>query len=152
MTIAALMLLNSNIIFAAEQGSNPYVCNQNDLPEISDKRNFKVGAGSKGSYPSILAETQSIKINQQNTTIEVWTTWVGSQRDRSSMMLPTFGKMKRLYIIDYRTMKINMKYVALLNCDGSIIMDREPNSWDDIVPGSIEEQITQSIVEKYKLK
>jgi hypothetical protein len=151
MTIAALMLLNSNAVFAAEQGSNPYVCNQNDLIELTDKRYFEV-AGS-GKWPNILADTRSIKIDQKNKIVEVWTVWLGSEKARADMSFPALGKIKRFSAINYKTMQVNLKGIGFYDCNGGVIKSADGDSeWSDIIPGSIDEQITQSIIEKYKLK
>ena len=153
-TIAALMLLNANAVFADEQTPNPYVCNQNDLPELTDNRYFQVAIGRKGEWPSILADTQSIKIDRKNKKIEVWTVWLGSEKDRISMPpFPTFAKMKRFDTINYQTMQRNLKGVGFYDCDGGVLVSTNGNDvWHDLTPGSIDEQIAQSIIKKYKLK
>jgi len=134
------------------------VCSENEISFINDKRYF--GVASADSFPLMLADAKTIQIDKKNKTIKVWTIWVGSNSGREYWInllgkydnYANYGYDKSLDTINYGSMKFKSNSATHYNCNGSNISSSNTSEWNDIVPGSVMEMITESIMEKYKLK
>ncbi len=134
------------------------VCSENEISFINDKRYF--GVASADSFPLILADAKTIQIDKKNKTIKVWTAWIVSEAERQHRgnilgkydNYDNYGYDKKLDTINYGSMKVKLNSSTNYNCDGSNISSINTSEWNDIVPDSVMEMITESIMKKYKLK
>jgi hypothetical protein len=146
----------------AEDAATPlgYVCKPADIPWITDKRYF--GVTGSDVLPSRLADTQTMQIDREKKTVKVWITWLASEQERQDMILDmgrfldysNFGYRNELHIIDYANMRTLTKSIADYNCNGSVLHNKDYNGidWKEIIPESVMERITRSIIKKYDLK
>jgi hypothetical protein len=132
------------------------VCTQDELAFLNDKRYFRVS--SSDDYPIIVADAKTIRIDKKNKTIQVWTTYVSNQKNKNSLIqgfgqnYNNFGFLRALNIINYRNMTSRIITSTDYNCDGSSIMTSGISSWQNIIPDSVMEAITDNIMKKYNLK
>lgn len=135
------------------------VCSEDELSFSNDKRYFYVSSGGYSS--SILADGKTITIDKKNKIIKVWTVWLATENGRQDYIeslgkydnYDNFGYRKNLTIINYGNMKNKTDSLTDYNCNGGVIYsNNSKGEWDDIVPGSVMEGITESIVKKYNLK
>ena len=137
----------------------PFVCSLKEISAYFDDRYFATDtASSNGTYPTILLDTQSVKIDKKKKTIEVWTIWLASEYGREKFMQTTgktdpFGSMKRLNVYDYGLRRVSLKSAILSNCDGGIInVSEKEGEWQSIAPNSVDDSLMQDIIKKYNLK
>lgn len=135
------------------------VCSEDELSFSNDKRYFYVASSDDSS--SILADGKTITIDKKNKIIKVWTVWLATEVGRQNTIeslgkyenYDNFGYSKDLEIINYGNMKRKTDSSTYYNCNGGVIYsNHSKGEWRDIVPGSVMEGITESIVKKYKLK
>jgi hypothetical protein len=87
---------------------------------------------------------------------------LASDQERQDMILDmgrfidysNFGYRNELHIIDYANMRTLTKSIADYNCNGSVLHNKDYNEidWNEIIPESVMERATQSIMKKYDLK
>lgn len=137
------------------------VCAESEISFTNDKRYFEVASTADNSFPLIVADSKTIKIDKKSKIIKIWTTWIASDSERQNKIstlgqynnYDNFGYDKGLDTINYGSMKSKTDKYSRYNCNGSVITSSNNSSeWDDIVPGSVMEVITNSIVKKYNLK
>ncbi len=132
------------------------VCTQDELSFLNDKRYFDVA--SSDTNPSIVADAKTIRIDKKNKVIQVWITFISNQKERDSWIQKygqdynNYGYYKSLYIINYGNMTYKTNTGTNYNCDGSPIKSFGASEWKSIIPDSVMEGITQSIMKKYHLK
>lgn len=150
----SVLLFMSISIYAEEFKDSLYACKPSDLQSIvSDNRYFKVN-------PRIYADSKSIQIDHKNKRIKVWKLWLASDVQRDELLneekhydYSNYGYSKTLMIIDYKNIRSKLLHSIDYNCDESVILDLPHKSdWDNIVPESVGEIFTESIIKKYKLK
>lgn len=137
----------------------PYICNQSDISQFGSNRYFPVAQNDY--YPVIKADTKSIKIDKKNKLIKVWTIWITSYDGRMDQInslgqyanYNNFGYLKTFHLIDYKNMRHKSEPSTDYNCDGNVITSAGYESkWKNIIPDSVIEGITESIMKKYNLK
>lgn len=133
------------------------VCSESEISFINDKRYFEVTSAEV--YPLISADSKTIQIDKKNKTIKVWTVWIASEskredyRNRYGGNYNNFGYVKYLDTINYGSMKSKSNAATEYTCTGSsIYSNNSSGEWSDIVPNSVMEMITNSIIKKYNLK
>ncbi len=132
------------------------VCTDDELSFINDKRYFSV-SGSK-NYSEIFADGKTITIDKKNKIIKVWAAFLASEDGRQSNIksmsnYDNYGYSRHLYVINYGKMKSRLNTFADYNCNGSLIVsDNLQDEWNNIIPGSVLENITEGIIKKYNLK
>lgn len=138
----------------------PFVCDKSDISWVDAGRYFKVSANVT-MFPVIGADSKTIQIDRKNKTIKVWSIWLASKQKRQDKIqdmgkfadYKNYGYTKSLDIINYAKMKFKTVSDTQYNCDGSTIDSyRDDKIWNDIVPDSVMENMTQRIMQKYKLK
>lgn len=131
-------------------------CTKDELSLLKDERYFEVA--SSVTNPLIVADAKTIRIDRKNKVIQVWTTYISSQKGRDESIQDlgqsynNFGYYKSLKLINYGNMTNKMNTITYYNCDGSVIGTTGASEWYNTVPDSVIEGITQSIVKKYHLK
>jgi TPR repeat protein len=132
------------------------VCTQDQLSFLNDKRYFNVA--SSDTNPVIVADTQTIRIDKKNKTIQVWVTFIFNQKGRDGWIQDygknynSFGYFKDFEVINYANMTNKSNTSTHYNCDGGSIKTFGDGKWYNTIPGSVMEVITQSIMKKYNLK
>ena len=132
------------------------VCTQDELSFLNDKRYFDVA--SSDTNPSIVADSKTIRIDKKNKVIQVWITCEFNKKGKDGYIhdygqnYNNFGYSKFFYFINYGNMTNKNNTSTYYNCDGSSIETIGSGQWRSIIPDSVMEGITQSIMKKYHLK
>lgn len=158
--LMAASVMSATAVYAEDAATPLHVCKPADIPWITNVRYFSVTGSDV--LPSRLADTQTIQIDRDKKTIRVWIIWLASEQERQDMLLDMgrfldysdFGYRKELHIIDYANMRTLTKSIADYKCDGNVLHNKDYNGidWNEIVPESSMERVTQSIIKKYDLK
>lgn len=132
------------------------VCTEDELSFLNNKRYFNVA--SSDSTPSIVADSKTIRIDKKNKVIQVWITFEFNKKGKDDYIhdygqnYNNFGYSKFFYFINYRNMTNKNNTSTYYNCDGSFIETIGSGQWSSIIPDSVMEGITETIMKKYHLK
>lgn len=138
------------------QNKIPVGCTKDELSFLNNKRYFFVGSSIMN--PSIVADAKTIRIDRKNKVIQVWITSIVNHksRDKAIQILGqdynNIGYTKDLSLINYGNMTYKSNTFSYYNCDGSIIKTFGAGEWMNILPESVREVTTDSIMKKYGLK
>lgn len=138
----------------------PFICEPNNLSWLSNNRYYYIPTGGYNDAPAVYIDTKSIQIDKKKKIIKVWTIWlispIGHQNINETIIGNSYrniGYYQSLFTIDYKSRKRLTLSSTDYNCDGSTITTHSSSSnWKDILPDSVMEGITDSIIEKYNLK
>lgn len=158
-TIAMASIITSISVYAEEMPWE-FICEPSELSWISDKRYFYVSGSN--TFPAIYADSKRIQINRKNKTIKSWIINLASEEGRQNAIkalgqyrdYSNFGYIKTLEIYDYSNMRSTTKSTSHFSCDGAVIRSSEDDMepWSNIIPGSVQEGIVESLIKKYNLK
>ncbi len=154
----AILILSANVLYA-NKAPWLFVCGSTDLQFANDKRYFFLSESD--SNPLILGDSKNIQINRKNKTIKVWVTDLISYSKRQGIIsklgkyddFSNLGYDNQLLLIDYANMRYKIISFSYFNCDGTVISTTKGDGvWDEIPPSTTMDGVTQSIMNKYKIK
>jgi hypothetical protein len=156
--LAISVLIMGNLYAKSE--SEQFVCSYEELSGYLANRYIDTGlSGRDGKYSPTIFDTQTVKIDRKQKTIEVWevqlsTVYGREEAKKLSPIMERFGSMKLQKIYNYKSMTVSSKQSVFLNCDGSLIasLPGDHEKFQSIPPDSLNEAILKMLIKKYDLK
>lgn len=130
---------------------NPYACETQELMQFSNKRYANASIASDYSY-LWLADTKTIKINKKDKIIKIWLVSI-TPEEKKQVVYTDAGYVKHFILLDYDNYRVKSVEIIPYSCAGNPLRSHSAsNTWSEIAPNSVMEEILENIKYTYKLK